>query len=131
MAGVIRQARDDANLKPARSNTASSSQETSTPKTLAVYVRRDGQARILAFDRIQEISDEEALKGGVAIDGNQFVIGVSADKLARSGEVEETGIPSFVAPRYWTGHSLHQNLAATQLALLDWLQSLGYTVKFG
>jgi hypothetical protein len=130
VAGVIKQALGDVQ-KRVTSNKAFS-QETSATKLLTVYVRRDGQARTLSFNcnDVPELTDEVAVNAGLAVDGNQFVIAVTADKIDRDGGVELSGTPSFVESRFWRGGSLHANLAATQAALMEWLKKLGYSIRF-
>lgn len=99
-------------------------------KTVTVYVRlgdEDGNTRTLSFKRLEEISDEEALEKGCAIDGNELVLSMAADGVDDSGFNVEYGTPALVSA---VGGTLNQNLALTEKALMEWLKSKGYTVKF-
>jgi len=84
-------------------------------KTVTVYVRApDDDTRTLSFTRIPEVSDADALKHGFAIDGNSYVMGLTA----YFDEDENRKV------------SLHEGLRDTQQELITWLGALGFTVEF-
>jgi len=101
-----------------------------TDRQIAVYVRLDGpEARILSFNSPPEISQKEALDKGFAIDGNSYVLGITADSIVGNEVISGSAleIESFYGgvPR-----PLSAVLADNQRAIAKWLGSFGYEVIF-
>jgi hypothetical protein len=98
-------------------------------KKVAVYVRLDGgdeDARILSFKRPSGITSKDALEAGIAVDGDDLVVGVTADGM-------DGGYPDFGQPfgaGYEQPRSLSRNLLEAQRGLAQWLSDRGYEVEF-
>lgn len=92
---------------------------------ITVYVRLgengDKSARTLTFPTPEGINQGEALKTGLAIDGNEFV---GAVYKGEKGRYHHTG----VCPKPHT--SLPSALRCIQLRLLRWLEGHGYAADF-
>ena len=96
-------------------------------KPITVYVRKDGDdARTLSFDRVPEISDQEALNQWCAIDGRSLVLSVSADLPSGDGGVLEGG-PGGDEGRL---RPLMEVLRDAQAYLAAWIETKGYAVEF-
>jgi len=84
-------------------------------KIVTVYVRApDDDTRTLSFPRIPEVSDADALAHGFAIDGNSYVMGLTA---------------YFDEDNHRTV-SLHEDLRDSQQDLTRWLGTRGFVVEF-
>ncbi len=59
-------------------------------KIIDIYVRKNGaEERTISFDRVPEISDQEALNLGFAIDGRSLIVSVREDIVRRDGTVRK------------------------------------------
>ena len=98
-------------------------------KNIEVYVRladRDPNTRTLTFHAPADITQEDALDGGLVIDGSEYVADVSegGDGYAHSTPcalgVDEEGVH----------HTLMSALGCAQNSLASWLGMHGYEVDF-
>ena len=98
-------------------------------RQIAVYVRREGrEARILSFNSPPEISQKEALDKGFAIDGNSYVLGITADSIVEGTLISGSALKLEPFPEI--ARPLSAVLADNQRAIAKWLGNFGYEVIF-
>jgi hypothetical protein len=96
-------------------------------RMIEVFVRREGRdTRTLSFNPPREISQKEALDKGFAIDGNSYVLGVTADAVVGT----EVLCGSEIVPYSEIPRPLSVVLAESQREITKWLGQFGYEVIF-
>jgi hypothetical protein len=98
-------------------------------KIIQVFVRPQGRDTFtLSFQPPKGISQKEALEKGLAIDGNSYVLAVSADIFKDDEVLSGSSFALETMPD--TARPLFAVLGDNQRAIAKWLGDLGYEVIF-